>query len=72
MNSVQHQTGLLKKSCCLKHFFPCRSALFEEKRRLEGRITQLEEELEEEQSNAECGMGDEFCSLCPSGEELLK
>ncbi|XP_039550441.1 myosin-10 isoform X4 [Pimephales promelas] len=30
-----------------------KSALFEEKRRLEGRITQLEEELEEEQSNAE-------------------
>ncbi|XP_077065188.1 uncharacterized protein myh14 isoform X6 [Siphateles boraxobius] len=30
-----------------------KSALFDEKRRLEGRITQLEEELEEEQSNAE-------------------
>ncbi len=31
----------------------CRSALLEEKRRFEARITQLEEELEEEQSNAE-------------------
>ncbi|XP_051721635.1 myosin-10 isoform X7 [Ctenopharyngodon idella] len=30
-----------------------KSALFDEKRRLEARITQLEEELEEEQSNAE-------------------
>lgn len=31
----------------------CRSALADEKRRLEGRISQLEEELEEEQSNME-------------------
>lgn len=31
----------------------CRSALLEEKRRLEARITQLEEEFEEEQINAE-------------------
>lgn len=30
-----------------------RSALFEEKRRLEMRVSQLEEELEEEQTNAE-------------------
>lgn len=31
----------------------CRSALLDEKRRLEARIAQLEEELEEEQSNME-------------------
>lgn len=31
----------------------CRSALADEKRRLEGRIAQLEEELEEEQGNME-------------------
>lgn len=31
----------------------CRSALADEKRRLEARIAQLEEELEEEQSNME-------------------
>lgn len=31
----------------------CRTALFEEKRRLEARVSQLEEELEEEQSNFE-------------------
>lgn len=30
-----------------------RTALFEEKRRLEARVSQLEEELEEEQSNSE-------------------
>jgi myosin heavy chain 9/10/11/14 len=30
-----------------------RNSLLEEKRRLEGRITQLEEELEEEQTSAE-------------------
>jgi hypothetical protein len=33
--------------------FPARSALLDEKRRLEARIAQLEEELEEEQSNME-------------------
>ena len=32
---------------------PARSALLDEKRRLEARIAQLEEELEEEQSNME-------------------
>lgn len=32
---------------------PTRSALLDEKRRLEARIAQLEEELEEEQSNME-------------------
>lgn len=31
----------------------CRSALADEKRRLEAKISQLEEELEEEQSNME-------------------
>lgn len=31
----------------------CRSALADEKRRLEARISQLEEELEEEQGNME-------------------
>ena len=31
----------------------CRTALLEEKRRLEARIVQLEEEVEEEQSSAE-------------------
>ena len=30
-----------------------RNALYEEKRRLEARVSQLEEELEEEQSNSE-------------------
>jgi predicted RNase H-like nuclease (RuvC/YqgF family) len=31
----------------------CRNSLLEEKRRLEGRINQLEEELEEEQTSVE-------------------
>ena len=31
----------------------CRNTLSDEKRRLEGRVTQLEEELEEEQTNME-------------------
>jgi len=34
-------------------FVCARTALLEEKRRLEARIAQLEEEVEEEQSNAE-------------------
>lgn len=34
-------------------FHACRSALADEKRRLEAKISQLEEELEEEQSNME-------------------
>lgn len=33
--------------------FTCRSALADEKRRLEARIAQLEEDLEEESSNME-------------------
>lgn len=41
--------------CCTELGPPCpaRSALLDEKRRLEARIAQLEEELEEEQSNME-------------------
>lgn len=35
------------------HLFSFRAALLDEKRRLEARIAQLEEELEEEQSNME-------------------
>lgn len=38
---------------CAKRSPPPRSALLDEKRRLEARIAQLEEELEEEQSNME-------------------
>lgn len=46
-----------KVSCLCARFLECaslcRSALLDEKRRLEARIAQLEEELEEEQSNME-------------------
>lgn len=34
-------------------YVDCRSALLDEKRRLEQRIAQLEEDLEDEQSNCE-------------------
>lgn len=42
-------------SMCLVCLTLCffRNALFEEKRRLEARVSQLEEELEEEQTNSE-------------------
>lgn len=38
---------------CAAASFTCRSALSDEKRRLEARIAQLEEDLEEESSNME-------------------
>lgn len=41
--------GCAALTCCV----PFRAALLEEKRQLEGRLGQLEEELEEEQSNSE-------------------
>lgn len=41
------RVGFTKMECLT------RTAIFEEKRRLEARVTQLEEELEEEQSNSE-------------------
>lgn len=41
------------KIACFPFFFFFRSALLEEKRRMDARIQQLEEELEEEQSNSE-------------------
>lgn len=54
-----------------------RSALLDEKRRLEARIAQLEEELEEEQSNMEL-LNDRFrkttlqvpCGPCPGAAVL--
>lgn len=42
---------VVKIACFFLVFF--RSALLEEKRRMDARIQQLEEELEEEQSNSE-------------------
>lgn len=44
--------------------WPCspRAAILDEKRQLEGRLGQLEEELEEEQSNAEL-LGDRYRKL---------
>uniref|UniRef100_A0A8C3KWA3 Myosin heavy chain 10 n=1 Tax=Chrysolophus pictus TaxID=9089 RepID=A0A8C3KWA3_CHRPC len=47
-HAEQERDDLLANSC-----FSPRSALLDEKRRLEARIAQLEEELEEEQSNME-------------------
>lgn len=41
------------ENCMFFFFFFFRSALLEEKRRMDARIQQLEEELEEEQSNSE-------------------
>ena len=65
--------GVLRAEC---HRLGCRSALLDEKRRLEARIAQLEEELEEEQSNMEL-LNDRFrkttlqvglpCPLTPGG-----
>uniref|UniRef100_A0A8B9TTP9 Myosin-9 n=1 Tax=Anas platyrhynchos TaxID=8839 RepID=A0A8B9TTP9_ANAPL len=45
-----------RHQCCQHHFYVCvsyRALAMEEKRRLEARIAQLEEELEEEQGNTE-------------------
>lgn len=63
-------------SCCAL-CSASRSALLDEKRRLEARIAQLEEELEEEQSNMEL-LNDRFrkttlqvlCSLSPGAAAL--
>lgn len=46
--------GVLLQACPLKPHLPSpRAAVLEEKRQLEGRLGQLEEELEEEQNNSE-------------------
>lgn len=49
------QGALLWPSCSLTAPVPVlpRAAILDEKRQLEGRLGQMEEELEEEQSNAE-------------------
>ena len=70
---VEEPWGVLCAEC---HRLGCRSALLDEKRRLEARIAQLEEELEEEQSNMEL-LNDRFrkttlqvglpCPLTPGG-----
>ena len=47
-----------------------RGTFIDEKRRLEARITQLEEELEEEQTNAEI-IGDKHKKLAMTVEQLM-
>lgn len=54
LNCAQKETNEIRSENCM--FFVVvffRSALLEEKRRMDARIQQLEEELEEEQSNSE-------------------
>lgn len=50
LNCAQKETNEFRSENCMFFF---RSALLEEKRRMDARIQQLEEELEEEQSNSE-------------------
>lgn len=51
MHKKKPRNFVVKIACFFVFFF--RSALLEEKRRMDARIQQLEEELEEEQSNSE-------------------
>lgn len=54
LNCAQKETNEFRSENCMFFFFVFfRSALLEEKRRMDARIQQLEEELEEEQSNSE-------------------
>lgn len=54
LNCAQKETNEFRSENCMFFFFSFfRSALLEEKRRMDARIQQLEEELEEEQSNSE-------------------
>lgn len=54
LNCAQKETNEFRSENCMFFFlFFFRSALLEEKRRMDARIQQLEEELEEEQSNSE-------------------
>lgn len=54
LNCAQKETNEFRsENCMFSFFFFFRSALLEEKRRMDARIQQLEEELEEEQSNSE-------------------
>lgn len=54
LNCAQKETNKFRsENCMFFFFFFFRSALLEEKRRMDARIQQLEEELEEEQSNSE-------------------
>lgn len=54
LNCAQKETKEFRSENCMFFFFVFfRSALLEEKRRMDARIQQLEEELEEEQSNSE-------------------
>ncbi len=55
------------KNFCLCFF---RGAFIDEKRRLEARIAQLEEELEEEQTNTEL-TGDKHKKLAMTVEQLM-
>lgn len=52
LNCAQKETNEFRSDVFFFFFF-FRSALLEEKRRMDARIQQLEEELEEEQSNSE-------------------
>lgn len=52
MHKKKPRNFVVKIACFFFCFF-FRSALLEEKRRMDARIQQLEEELEEEQSNSE-------------------
>lgn len=54
LNCAQKETNEFRSENCMFFvLFFFRSALLEEKRRMDARIQQLEEELEEEQSNSE-------------------
>lgn len=54
LNCAQKETNEFRSDNCMVFFVVFfRSALLEEKRRMDARIQQLEEELEEEQSNSE-------------------
>lgn len=51
--TIRSDTRVIRRAALLTPLPVPRSALLDEKRRLEARIAQLEEELEEEQSNME-------------------